>query len=86
MKLFQVFGIRHHWLKWAETAEEAVQQVLKEEPGADWEFPFEKSVQRKVDLKSAAKDCEEIPLPEGYKLAKVTREKGKFVTAFGPED
>ena len=85
MKLFHVFGIRHNWLKWAETTEEAVQQVLEEEPNADWEFPYEEN-RLKVNFKRAAEDCEEIPLPKGYTLIKITREKAEFKTAFGPED
>ena len=86
MKLFHVFGIRHSWLKWAETAEDAVHQVLKEEPYVDWEFPWDSENKLKVDFKLAAADCEEIPLPEGYTLAKVTRTKAEFKTAFGFED
>ncbi len=59
MKLYEVFGIRHHWLKWAETAEGAIRQVLEDEPEAAWELGRED-----------VKDCEEVPLPLGYKLVK----------------
>lgn len=69
MKLYQVFGIRHQWLKWSETAEDVVRQVLRDEPEASWEFEWDRE-EGNVDFESSAKDCEEVPLPDGYKLVK----------------
>ncbi|MBN1221589.1 MAG: DinB family protein [Anaerolineae bacterium] len=52
MKIYNVFDLRHQTVAFAETPEEAVDQVLAGDEVGDWEMP----------------EAQEIPLPEGYAL------------------